>query len=203
MRNTKTFRMVIYAVLGAMAAALMFISIPYPVFSFLSIDFSELPVLFAALLFSPIAGIAVAGIKILLYTLFATGAGDPIGMVSNFMASILFVLPVAYVYRHFQTIKGLIAGLGIATVFMAVTMALLNYLIFLPAYSWLIGWELSGQALWYTTLVGILPFNIVKGVFISLLFVPLFLKLYPLLQPGSLGTDFQRRSANHLKMKQN
>ncbi|SDI64731.1 ECF transporter S component [Natribacillus halophilus] len=195
MKQTKTFRLVMYAVLGSMAAALMFFSFPMPMFlSFLSIDASELPVLFAALLFSPIAGIVVAGIKILLYTLFM-GAGDPIGMVSNFMASLLFVLPVAYVYRHFGSVKGLIAGLGLATVFMAGMMALLNYLVFLPAYTWLMDFDLGSQGLLSIALAGILPFNLFKGLFISLLFIPLFLKLFPLLQEKSYGAHLQRKTA--------
>ncbi|QQK80681.1 ECF transporter S component [Salicibibacter cibi] len=204
MKESKTFRLVMYAVLGSMATALMFVSIPMPMFlSFLSMDFSELPVLFAALLFSPVAGIAVAGIKILLYTLFM-GAGDPVGMISNFVASLLFVLPVAYVYRHFRSVKGLIAGLGIAIVSMTIGLAALNYLVFLPAYSWLIGWEMSSQVMLTTVLAGILPFNIVKGLAISILFVPLFLKLAPMLEKKSYGGNLQRKTpAGTYNLKQN
>nr|WP_052364042.1 ECF transporter S component [Geomicrobium sp. JCM 19037] len=59
-QSSKTFRMVSYAILGALGTAFMFLSFPLPFLTatpFLSIDFSEIPVLLAAILFSPVAAL--------------------------------------------------------------------------------------------------------------------------------------------------
>ncbi|GAJ99738.1 MULTISPECIES: ECF transporter S component [Geomicrobium] len=192
-QQTKTFRLVSYAILGAMGTAFMFISFPIPFLpaNFLSLDFSEIPVLLAAILFSPVAGIAVAGVKIALYTLFM-GAGDPIGMVTNFMASLAFVLPIAYIYRRFRTTKSLVLGIGVGTVSLTVILSVLNYFIFLPAYVWLVGMDLSSGMMLTMVLGGILPFNLIKGIVVGAVFVPVFLKLYPLLKKQRVGATLKK-----------
>ncbi|GAK07334.1 ECF transporter S component [Geomicrobium sp. JCM 19038] len=171
----------------------MFISFPIPFLpaNFLSLDFSEIPVLLAAILFSPVAGIAVAGVKIALYTLFM-GAGDPIGMVTNFMASLAFVLPIAYIYRRFRTTKSLVLGIGVGTVSLTVILSVLNYFIFLPAYVWLVGMDLSSGMMLTMVLGGILPFNLIKGIVVGAVFVPVFLKLYPLLKKQRVGATLKK-----------
>ncbi|EZH67076.1 hypothetical protein DH09_03835 [Bacillaceae bacterium JMAK1] len=192
-QQTKTFQLVSYAILGAMGTAFMFISFPIPFLpaNFLSLDFSEIPVLLAAILFSPVAGIAVAGVKIALYTLFM-GAGDPIGMVTNFMASLAFVLPIAYIYRRFRTTKSLVLGIGVGTVSLTVILSVLNYFIFLPAYVWLVGMDLSSGMMLTMVLGGILPFNLIKGIVVGAVFVPVFLKLYPLLKKQRVGATLKK-----------
>src|SRR5699024_3285409 len=92
------------------------------------------------LIFSPLAGVLVVFMKNLLYFV-ASGASDPVGVVANFIAGALFVLPVAYLYHRYRGIKSVIAGLIIGTFIMAVVMSVLNYIIILPAYSVLFGME--------------------------------------------------------------
>lgn len=40
------------------------------------------------------------------------------------------------------------------------------------------GWEMTNQVIWASVLAGVLPFNIIKGIIVALLFVPLFIKMH-------------------------
>ncbi|MFP7170533.1 ECF transporter S component [Terribacillus sp. 7520-G] len=181
MRSSKLTKTITFALLGAISMVLMLLNFPLPILpAYLKIDFSEIPVLIAALLFSPLAGVAVEAIKNLLYLIF-TGAGDPVGVAANFLAGMLFVMPVAYFYHKFRAgKKTLISGLATGTVAMAVGMSVLNYFVVLPLYSIFLGSPvMSADAKWAAVIAGILPFNLVKGIVIAIVFVPLFAKLKP------------------------
>lgn len=179
-QSSNLLKLIILALLGTISLVLLFINFPLPFLPpYLKIDFSEVPALIAALLFTPMAGIIVEAIKNLLYLIF-TGAGDPIGVVANFVAGVLFVVPISMVYHKFKGNKSLVSGLITGTVVMALGMSVLNYFIILPAYSWFMGWEtMSSTVKLSTVLIGVLPFNVVKGIILAVLFVPLFMKLKP------------------------
>lgn len=176
-RSSKLVKLVALALLAALSLILFFISFPLPMLPpFLKVDFSDIPALLAGLIFSPLAGVLVVFMKNLLYFV-ASGASDPVGVVANFIAGALFVLPVAYLYHRYRGIKSVIAGLIIGTFIMAVVMSVLNYIIILPAYSVLFGMEFD-DTLKMIVVSGVLPFNFIKGIIIGVLFVPLFMKLH-------------------------
>lgn len=179
-QSARLVKMIILALLGTISMILMFLNFPLPFLpSYLKIDFSDIPALIAALIFTPLAGIAVEAVKNLLYLLY-TGAGDPIGVGANFVAGTLFVVPAAMLYHRFKGVKSLVSGLVAGTIIMAFGMGILNYYLILPAYSWFMGWEtMSAQVKWATIIAGILPFNLLKGIVIGLIFIPLFAKLSP------------------------
>ncbi|MCA1031264.1 ECF transporter S component [Bacillus timonensis] len=179
-------KLITLSLMSTISLLLMMVDFPLPLLpTFLKVDFSDLPALFAALLFSPIAGIIVEGIKNLLH--FLMGSGDPIGAFANFFAGLMFILPVSYFYHRFKNVKSVVSGLITGTVVMAVGMSFLNYFVLLPAYSWFMGFELEGSKLLYIT-AGIMPFNIIKGILIGLVFVPLFIKLRPWLEQKQIKT---------------
>ncbi|MDY0405263.1 ECF transporter S component [Virgibacillus sp. 179-BFC.A HS] len=177
--TSKLLKMIILALMGAISLVLFFLNFPLPFLpAYLKIDFSEVPALIAALIFSPVAGIIVEGIKNLLY-LVITGAGDPVGVVANFLAGILFILPVSYLYHRYKNVKGIVSGIVAGTIIMALAMSLLNYLVILPVYAWFMGMEEMNieSVKRAAVLAGILPFNILKGIIVGLLFLPLYTKL--------------------------
>ncbi|WP_077307909.1 ECF transporter S component [Terribacillus halophilus] len=181
MRSSNLTKTITIALMGAISMVLMLLNFPLPLLpAYLKIDFSEVPVLLAALLFSPMAGVAVEAIKNLLYLIF-TGAGDPVGVVANFLAGMMFVLPVAYFYHKFKASKRtLVSGLATGTVVMAIGMGLLNYFVVLPLYIMFAGYPSMGpEAKWLAVIAGIVPFNFIKGIIIAIVFVPLFAKLKP------------------------
>jgi riboflavin transporter FmnP len=175
--SSKLLKLIILSLMGTISLVLFFFNFPLPFLPpYLKIDFSDVPAMMAALIFSPMAGVVVIGIKNILYWL-VSGAGDPIGVLANFVAGLLFVIPVSILYHRFKGVKSIISGLVTGTVVMAFGMSVLNYFIILPAYGWFMGWEMTEQVKWTSVLVGILPFNFIKGIIVSLLFVPLFIKM--------------------------
>lgn len=177
--SSKLTKMVVIALLSAVSLVLFFISFPLPLLPpYLKVDLSDVPALLAGLIFSPVAGVLVVFFKNLMY--FAVkGATDPIGIPANFIAGVLYVFPVAYLYHKYKGVKSVVFGLVIGTVAMALIMSLLNYLIILPAYSWVMGIDdwVTSTAKMATVMGAILPFNLIKGVIVSLLFIPLFIKM--------------------------
>lgn len=178
-QSSKLLKTIILALLGTISLVLFFLNFPLPFLPpYLKIDFSEVPALIAALIFSPLAGVIVEGIKNLLYLL-VSGAADPIGVAANFLAGVMFIAPVAILYHKFKGVKSIISGLVTGTMVMAIGMSVLNYYVVLPAYAWFIGApEMAGAAAkWVAVSAGVLPFNLLKGVIVGLLFIPLFIKM--------------------------
>lgn len=176
----KTKKLVSLAMLASISYVLMLLDFPLPGFPvFLNIDFSEIPVLISALLFGPGAAIVVEFIKNLLNAIM-TGSltAVPVGHIANFIAGLLFVLPTYYVYTRLKSKKGMTIGLVTGTILMSILMSILNYYVFLPAYTMFMGMAAmsSTEARQYIT-TAILPFNLIKGVFITCLFLLFFSKM--------------------------
>ncbi|OCA90967.1 riboflavin transporter FmnP [Bacillus sp. FJAT-27225] len=176
--NVKT--MVVIGMLSSLSYVLMLLNFPLPVFpAYLMIDFSDIPALVAALAFGPLAGVLVELIKNIL-DWFMTGSqtGVPVGHIANFAAGILFILPTYYVYNKIKTRRGLSLALIAGTVTMAVLMSVLNYFLFLPAYTWFLNAPaMADSEALKSVVLFILPFNILKGIIVSVLFMPLYVKM--------------------------
>lgn len=161
--------MVVIAMLASVATVLMQFNFPLPALpGFLKFDFGEVPAVIAIMTMGPIAGIAVELIKnILHWFLSGSPTGVPVGELANFATGLLFIMPIYFIFNKFRSSKGLTAGLLAGTVSMAIGMSLLNYVVFLPMYTYFLNMEpVSGEALYTMIVLGILPFNIVKGVII-------------------------------------
>ena len=64
MKNTKVQKMVAVALFAAMGVILQYVAFPViPAFSFMKVDFSDIPVMLSMFLFGPMAGIATAFIR--------------------------------------------------------------------------------------------------------------------------------------------
>jgi len=166
--------------LSSLSFILMLVKFPIPPFPpYLTVDFSDIPAIIAALMFGPIAAILVELFKnILDYFITGSGTGIPIGHIANFLAGILFVLPTYYVFKVLKAKWGLMISLIVGTIFMAVFMSVFNYFVLLPAYIGLLGWEpMSNAALRKMVVASILPFNVVKGIIITIVFLLLYSRL--------------------------
>ncbi|GAA4068123.1 ECF transporter S component [Amphibacillus indicireducens] len=179
-QSSKLLKLIILSLFGTISMVLLFLNFPLPFLPpYLKVDFGEVPTLLAALIFTPMAGVVVQLIKNLLYLLF-TGAADPVGVFANFVAGITFVVPISIIYHKYKGDKSLIFGLIAGTVIMTIAMGILNYFVLLPIYSVIMGWgDMSSVVMIGTIFAGVIPFNLVKGVIVSLLFIPLFAKLKP------------------------
>ncbi|WHY60543.1 ECF transporter S component [Cytobacillus firmus] len=180
MKKLNIKSMVAIGMLSSISYVLMLLNFPIPPFpQFLLIDFSDIPALIAALIFGPAAGILVELIKnILDYFMTGSATGVPVGHIANFAAGILFVLPTYYVYSKLKTKKGMTFGLVIGTMVMAVIMSVLNYVVILPAYTFFLNFPAMSAPEMRTMIVtGILPFNILKGIIISIVFMLIFTRM--------------------------
>lgn len=174
-QNTKVRAMVSIGMLSSIAYLLMLLNFPLPLFpNFLFIDFSDIPALIAALIFGPVAGILVEFFKnVLDYVATGSQTGIPVGHIANFLAGIVFILPTYYVYNKLKTRKGMTLALFAGTMIMAVVMSVLNYLFILPAYTLLMGFPDMRNLV----VPAIFPFNILKGVMMSVIFMLLFVRM--------------------------
>lgn len=172
MKNRKVKVMVSIGMLSSIAYLLMLLNFPLPLFpNFLFVDFSDIPPLIAALIFGPVAGITVELIKnILNYIVTGSPTGIPVGHIANFLAGIFFMLPTYYLYSKLKTRKGMTLALITGTLTMAIMMSVLNYFIFLPAYTAL----LKFPDMRNLVVPAILPFNILKGFMMSIIFMLIF-----------------------------
>jgi riboflavin transporter len=196
MRGTNVKRTAFLSLLSTIGFLLMFVEMPLPGFPvFLKIGVSEIPALIGAILFGPLAGVAVELIKNILHFLLTNQGGMAVGELSNFIAGSTFVVTSVFFIRKIQAKKvsfwvGTLAG----TVAMAIIMSVANYFIFIPAYAYLMGSSVEGMvqfsqsanagitSLWTLILYAILPFNLIKGIIEALITYPIYNRIRPAMQ---------------------
>ena len=103
MSNTsaKTRTLVEIAMLGAVAAILMYLEFPLPFIAppFYEIDLSEIPVLIGAFSLGPVAGACIELIKVLLKLLLKGTSTAFVGDIANFFIGCSFIIPAALIYK--------------------------------------------------------------------------------------------------------
>ncbi|WP_252503466.1 ECF transporter S component [Sporosarcina sp. Marseille-Q4943] len=177
MNNKKLRRMILIAILGSISTVLMQLNFPLPALpAFLKIDFSEIPAVLAIMTMGPIAGIGVELLKnVLHWFLSGSPTGVPVGEIANFATGVLFIMPIYLIFKKVQNTKGLTAGLIAGTASMAIGMSLLNYLVFLPMYVYFMNMPAyTGEALFNVIVLGILPFNLIKGIMLMVISLLLY-----------------------------
>ena len=190
-----TSTLVKVAVLSAICYVLMFIQFPIPALfpDFLKIDISDLPAILGGMALGPVAGITIELIKNILQALTNSTSGG-VGELANFLIGGSFVLVTSVIYRRKKDLKSSIMGLLVGTIFMCGVGALANYYILIPFYTnfmpleAIIGMgsainpnvaDLATYILWIVT-----PFNIMKGILMSILTVLVYKKVEPILRRG-------------------
>lgn len=180
MLQSRVRKNVTVGMLSTIAYLLMMLDFPFPGFpTFLQIDFSDVPALIAAIVFGPAAGIMVEVIKnVLHYLIQGSATGVPVGEISNFIAGTIFIIPTAVFFRRFRSMKGLFIGLTIGTLLMTIVMSILNYYVFMPAYTLFLNMPaMSQESLKQLVVAAILPFNLIKGVIVAILLAALISKI--------------------------
>ena len=162
-QNKNLNKFIKISLLGAIAALLMLIEIPLiPMFSWLKMDISELPVLMGAFAFGPMAGVVIEIIKLAVNTML-TGSGTGfIGEIANFIIGVSFVVPASFIYHRNKSKKSAILGMIIGGLFMEVAGIIANIYILLPAYGMAEHIDLNKYVM-----VGLIPFNGIKAILIS------------------------------------
>ena len=177
------------AVLTALASILFMIEIP--VVAFYKLDVSTLPALLGAFSMGPWAGLGILLIKDL-FGLLHSGTMY-VGELADFIMGAAFILPAALIYRHKKSRKTALLGVITGTVAMTIVGVLVNWLIMIPFYMSAYGMPMEavvGMATaaapfvnteWELLMYVTAPFNLLKGVVLSLLTYLMYKRLSPLL----------------------
>lgn len=180
------------AVLSALAFILMIFEFPIPLMpGFLEIDFSEIPALLATFALGPVSGVAVELVKNLLHLFMTKTAG--IGEMANFVVGCAMVVPAGLIYQRSKTRKNALLALVVGVICMCAAASLMNYWVLIPLYGLVLhfpveaiigmGTKANKGIVNLRTLIayGIIPFNLIKGLGISVVMMLIYKRLSPIL----------------------
>ena len=140
----KTKKLVMAALLGALAAILMVLDFNVPLApNFIKFDFSDFPVLIGGFVFGPATGVVIAFLKIVLNLLFKPTTTMFVGEASNFLLSVCYMGVACLYYRNHRTKKGAVIGMLLATVATSVLAIFSNILVMFPMYAKLFGMSMQ------------------------------------------------------------
>ncbi len=193
-----TRKIVMVGLLSALAYVLMLVHLPFKFLGFLEFEFSDIPAVIAALQFGPFAGVLVEFVKNLIKALTASSTGM-IGELANFLIGSAYIIPLGFMYKirnqkklRKDSLNGTVSKkttsdklhmvlmFAVATICFAAAGALLNYFVMLPLYAKLFGGMETIVGIAASSLpavkdlntlvfIGITPFNIVKGIYVSII----------------------------------
>lgn len=168
------------AMLSAIAFVLMLMEFPttfIPAAAHLKMDFSDIPALFGAVVFGPVAGIVIELIKNLL-ELLIKGMGTQMGFgnLMNFIVGCAFVVPFTLAYNAFKKklgenksiiISGIIGVIAIIVIGIGA-----NYFVTPLFYKYFMGITFDSVTLW-TAIWAASIVNAIKGVMLGIVSVPI------------------------------
>ncbi len=155
-KMTKTKKLVLYAMLSALAyAVMMLIHIPYP--PFLTIDPKDTVIVIAGFILGPLASLIITVVVSLAEMITVSQTGI-IGFLMNTLSSAAFCCTAALIYKKRHSIKGAVIALFSAVIAQTVVMLLWDWLM-VPLYM-----EHATREIVVGMLVPVfLPFNLLKG----------------------------------------
>ena len=185
--------MVQVGMLSAIATVLMLFEIPLPFApSFYEIDFSEVPVLIGCITMRPLAGAAIEMVKILLNFLINGTVTAGVGEIANFLIGCALCVPAGLLYKKQKTRKGALIGMAVGTGMMVIVGCVINAYVLLPVYAMAfqmpldaligMGTAVNPNITGLSTFVifAVAPFNLLKGVLVSLIVLAIYKKISPI-----------------------
>ncbi|MBQ2927794.1 MAG: ECF transporter S component [Oscillospiraceae bacterium] len=185
---TPARRISIIAICAAIAAVLHMLDFPLLFLApgFYKLDFSEVPVLLCGFYLGPSATVACEGVKIFLKLMLKSTSTAFVGDLANFVVGCSFVLPATIWYHLHKSKHSAVIGLILGTVSMSVFGSAFNAIYLLPKFAELYGMPLDtiiamGAEIHSSihnvstfVLLCVAPLNVVKGIMVSLLTLPLY-----------------------------
>lgn len=195
--NTKKFwtskNIAKMAILSAIACILMYIEFPLPIApSFYKIDFSEVAALMGGFAMGPLAGVLIEAFKLILKIALKGSETAFVGEFANFIVGCGLIIPATIIYQRNKNKKSAIVGCLLGTVMMALIGVFANIYILLPFYE-MVGFPISQVValgakitplihdLFSFVILCVLPFNLVKGILVSLVTFLLYKHVSPIL----------------------
>ena len=179
--------------LAAIAVVLMLFEIPLPFApSFYEIDFSEVPVLVGTFAMGPFAGALIELIKILLNFVITGTSTAGVGELANFIIGCSLCVPAGLIYRMHRTRNNALIGMAVGTVCMTAIGCIVNAFVLLPTYATAFGMPIDAlvemgtavnpniTSLTTFVMFAVAPFNLLKGVLVSLIVFLIYKKISPI-----------------------
>ncbi len=179
--------------LAAGAILLMYLELVLPFMpAFLKFDFSEVVVLLAAFSMGPLTAVLIELVKNLAH-LPTTGTGG-VGELANFVIGSAFVGTAGLIYRNMKSRRGAFIAMGSGTLVMTLFACVINYFIMIPFYVEVVGFPLPAiieatQKVGNTLVTSLetlilfvfVPFNLFKGLIVSLIVAIIYKRVSPIL----------------------
>ena len=172
--------------MAAISTVVMFFEFTFPPFPpFLKFDLSGLPVLLTSFMMGPAQAVMVVLIKDLIHLLSTTTGG--VGELADFLILSSFAITAGLIHRRLPSARGTALACACGPLVIAVVGALANYYLLIPFFSNLMPIEAIISAcnavnpaidsLMGYILFGAVPFNLAKGVVLSVVTVLSYKKL--------------------------
>ena len=189
--RSRLVKLTLMALFAAISAVLMNFSFPLPLIPpFLKLDLSGVAVLIAAFLFGPWQAVAVVLIKDLANLPVSTSGG--VGELADFIMLSAFAVTAALIYRRRKNRKHAVIGCAAGTLAIGLVGVLANHFMIIPFYSNIMPidaiLELCAAVnpaidslnayYWFAAF----PFNLVKGIVLSMITILCYKKLSVILK---------------------
>ena len=195
MKNEGLNKSIKIAILTAVASILFLLKMPLVFVAppFYELDLSSVASLIGAFSMGPLAGVIIELLKNLINLIIDGSITGGVGELSNFLTSCAFVLPAAVIYKKNKTKKSALIGLASGIVVMTAFAYLSNCYIMIPAYSKALklpvevivsmGTKINSavDSLNDLILICVVPFNIIKGIVVSIVTFVLYKKIRKIL----------------------
>lgn len=170
----KLNKMIKISLLVAISVVLMYFDFPIiPAFPWLQIDLSEVPALIGGFAYGPITGGIIVILKVIL-RFFLKGTGTAfVGEIANIIIGLALVVTASYVYHRKKSKKTAIIGMSAGALVMEIAGILANIYILLPLF----GMKMEGAELANYIFLGIVPFNAIKALIVSVVTYLLYKKV--------------------------
>lgn len=185
------------AIFATMAAVLMLLEFPLPFAPpFYKLDLSELPVMICTFYLGPVAGVVAEFMKVFLKLLLKGTSTAFVGDFANFVVGCTFVIPASVIYHAKPSRRSALAGMIVGTLVMTVFGSAFNALYLIPKFAQLFHMELEKivamgtsvnrhiTSVYTLVLYAVVPFNLLKGLVVSVLTFLLYKRISPLMHKG-------------------
>ncbi|HYE08746.1 MAG TPA: ECF transporter S component [Patescibacteria group bacterium] len=158
--NNNTNKLVRIAMLSALSIVLvMLVKFPIiPSAPFLEYEPGDVPMLIAAFMYGPLAGLVMTIIVSTIQAFTVSAAAGWVGLVMHVIATGTFVMVSGTIYRRFHTIKGAFAALAAGSICMTLIMIPCNLFFTVKFYG------VPYDAVVAMLPTAILPFNLIKSL---------------------------------------
>ena len=184
-----TYKLVLIAILAAMAIVLYMPALQIPIVAFYKLDFSNFVILLGGFAMGPVEAMIILAVKTVVSLLWSSSMG--IGELADLLMGSVLILPAAWMYHRNKTRKTAILGMVVGTLCMVVVSVMANKWIMLPFYMNAFGMDINGilayakvdgvDSEWKLLLLITAPFNLLKGIVLSVITGLVYKPLSPIL----------------------